>query len=270
MSDTQGVAETNDPIPPSSDSGPCGAWATVDDMPEGCPCITEGSGGDTPDEAQLDELLQQATDVMWALLAYPVFGPCERTVYPCRTGYGSAPSVENRRRSLLYGACECCGCDSVWLEGPIYDVVQVIINGDVLPRTEYELHDGFRLVRPHGSWPAGGGAVSEQKFVITYEMGTPVPPLVRDSVVELANDLWLSRCGARDGRLSRAVSSVSTQGVSMGFQRDTVAGAARDAGEQLPKVWQAVSTYNPSGVRLRPFFYSPDAPYTNRVIRTFS
>ena len=247
----------------------CGPWATIDDLPEGCPCRVMESGGETPDDDTLEELLMQATEVMWHLLAFPTFGPCERTIYPCAQSGTSRVSAVARRRSF-FDACGCgCGCDAVWLEGPVSDVIEVIVNGVVVAPAGYELHDGFALVRVNGSWPAGGGAVSEQRFQIIYEIGPPVPTLVRDAVVELANDLWLSRCGSRDGRLSRAVTSVNTPGVGMTFQRGEVAQAAKEAGTELAKVYQAMSTYNPTGVQLRTLVYSPDAPYRNRVIRVF-
>lgn len=248
----------------------CSAWATLDDLPEGCPCRSTGSGSDEPSDDVLEELLMQASEAMWVALAYPTLGPCERTVYPCLNRGTYWPSAQRRYTMLRAGACDCCGCDAVWLEGPVADVTEVIVDGDVVDPGDYELHANFKLVRVNGSWPAGGGPVSDQAFQITYEMGAPVPTLVRDAVVELTNELWLSRCGEHDGRIPNAVSSLSTPGVGMSFRRNEVAKAAREAGESLPKVYQALSTYNPTAARLRTFVWSPDAPNTNRTIRTFS
>lgn len=249
----------------------CAPYATIDDLPEGCPCRTEGSGSEDPSDEELEDLLMQASEVMWALLAYPTLGPCERTIYPCAKNGRGFPSAQARYRMLRWGACDCgCGCDAVWLEGPVADVTEVIVNGEVVPPTDYELHDDFKLVRVHGSWPAGGGPVSDQRFQITYMMGAPVPGLIRDAVVELVNELWLTICPQGDGRLARAVTTLSTPGVGMSFRRPEVEKAVKEAGDNLPKVHQALSTYNPTGVRLRTLVWSPDAPFENRTIRTFA
>lgn len=84
MSDTQGVAEISAVIPTAD--GPlltCSPWATVDDLPEGCPCLVAESGGDTPDAGTLAELIDDATDALFVLLGRPAIGVCELTIYPC-------------------------------------------------------------------------------------------------------------------------------------------------------------------------------------------
>lgn len=252
----------------------CEPYATVDDLPEGCPCRVLSSGGDEPSDEELTELLQSASEVMWSLLAQPSFGPCERTIHPCRQGAGYAPSKELRRDALLYGACSCCGCAAVWLPGPVHDVLEVVVDGVTLDPGDYELHDGFALIRPEGSWPAGGGPASEENFKIVYEVGTAVPPLVRDATIELANDMWLSRCGSTDSRFSRKIRSLTTPGVSYSFDTDRVASEAadlaRDEVDGLATVGKAIAAYNPTGAIMQTAVWSPDADYENRVIRTFS
>lgn len=252
----------------------CGPYATLDDLPEGCPCREVSSGGEDPSDDVLEDLLQQASEVIFALLAYPTFGPCERTIHPCRVNGGFSPSAQARVATLRWGACSCCGCDAVWLPGPVNDITEVLVDGAALDPSEYELHDGFALVRVAGSWPSGGGAAAEERFVVTYEMGLPVPTLVRDATVELANQMWLASCGERSAKLTSKVTSVSTQGVSMGFDRGRLTAEsrslARDEVDGLPTVGKALAAYNPTGELLRTVAWSPDMPYRNRVIRTFS
>lgn len=269
MSDTSGVAEAGYYPPETSSGGPCVAWAAVDDLPEGCPCRTEGSGGEDPSDDELEELLMQATEVIWTLLAFPYLGPCPRTIHPCRTNLGYAPSKRVREATLRWGACACCGCDAVTLAGPIADVTEVIVDGVTLASSEYELHDNMHLVRVNGTWPMGGGPASEQNFVITYLIGAPVPTLVRDAVIELANQLWLDRCGSADSRLPRAATGASSQGVSYSFSRREEVDRVKTAGSELPTVRKAVSTYNPTGASLRTLVYSPDQDFKPRTIRTF-
>lgn len=248
----------------------CGPWAELEDLPPDCPCRTEGSGGSDPSDAELEDLLMQATEVMWELLAYPALGPCERTIHPCRTNLGYAPSKRVREATLRWGECACCGCDAVVLAGPVADVVEVLVDGVALDPSGYELHDNWHLVRIGASWPMGGGPAADERFVITYMMGAPVPGLVRDAVVELANQLWLDRCGSADSRMPRSATSASSQGVSYGFSRREEADRVKDAGSALPAVHKAVSTYNPTGASLRTLVYSPDADFKPRTIRTFS
>ncbi len=247
----------------------CGPWAELEDLPEGCPCRTEGSGGEDPSDLELEELLMQSTEVMWELLAYPALGGCPRTIHPCRTNLGYAPSKAVREATLRWGTCACCGCDAVVLAGPIADITEVIVDGVVLDPSEYELHDNWHLVRVDGTWPMGGGPASEQRFVITYAIGAPVPTLVRDAVIELANQLWLDRCGSADSRLPRAATGASSQGVSYSFSRREEVDRVKTAGSELPTVRKAVSTYNPTGASLRTLVYSPDQDFKPRTIRTF-
>jgi len=247
----------------------CGPWAELEDLPEGCPCRTEGSGGEDPSDTELEELLMQSTEVMWELLAYPALGECPRTIHPCRTNLGYAPSKAVREATLRWGTCACCGCDAVVLAGPIADITEVIVDGVVLDPSEYELHDNWHLVRVDGTWPMGGGPASEQRFVITYAIGAPVPTLVRDAVIELANQLWLVRCGSADSRLPRAATGASSQGVSYSFSRREEVDRVKTAGSELPTVRKAVSTYNPTGASLRTLVYSPDQDFKPRTIRTF-
>lgn len=251
----------------------CVPYATLDDLPEGCPCRTLGSGSDEPSDERLTELLDVASEILWTAWAYPTFGPCEVTIHPCRRGPGFAPSAARRRSTLLYGGCSCCGCEAVILPGPVYDIVEVIIDGAVLAPSEYELHGGTHLVRPESTWPTGGGPASDQRFVVTYEMGVDIPVLARDATVELANYLWTARCENRDNRLSRAVTGVTTPGVSMSFSasgRREAARAVEQFANALPLCQASIATYNPTGTGIRTAVWSPDLPYENRHIRTFS
>lgn len=250
----------------------CGPYAEVDDLPDECPCRTLGSGSDEPSDERLEELLDQASEILWEALAFPTFGPCERTIHPCRRGPGWAPSAQ-RRTASLYGGCSCCGCEAVILPGPVSDITEILVDGVAVDPTSYELHEGSHLIRTDGSWPAGGGPASDERFVVTYEMGSPVPTMVRDAAIELANYLWTMRCENRSNRLSRAATSVSTPGVSMSFSqagRREAAAAVEQFAQELPLCHAAISTYNPTGMSIRPAVWSPDLPYENRTIRTFT
>lgn len=256
--------------------GPCEPWATTEDLPEGCPCVDVSTGGEVPDADTLGELLAEATDVLWGLLARPAIGICDVTIHPDATG-GVCP-YEIRRRGNLPRRGEWEAnflVDAVLLEPPVHDVVEVVIDGSVIDPAEYELHEGQWLVRASGCWPTGGGPAGEQRFVVTYQRGIAVPPTVREATVEIANWLWSQHCSNRgSARFSPAVDGVNTQGMSYRFRRGSPEAQSEvekaTAGGSLPLTALVVSQLNPTGQRLPTMVYSPDLAYKPRTIRTFA
>lgn len=266
MSDTQGVAEISAVVPTSD--GPlltCGPWATLDDLPEGCPCRTAESGGDLPDDGTLTELIDDATDALFVLLGRPAIGVCELTIYPCSNMV--MPFLGPRHPSVLgYTGMPCTDCGhefDVWLDGPVHDVLAVVIDGVTLDPSEYHLEDGTWLVRRDGTWPAGGDP-EDDLFSITFERGVPPSRLVRSSIAEIVNEMWLDECGNQGQKFSAAVKSMSTGGTQYSYE---------DVAAALPKMPQTrklVAQYKPTNEAMQPFAYSPDMGYRNRVVRTFS
>lgn len=248
--------------------GACSPYAEVTDLPEGCPCIAEGSGGDTPSEDQLSELLAAASDIVWSVLGRQDWGECEETIWPCRQTWGYSwdrhnwPSYDGiSPRSFAH----CCG-EGVLLTAPVIDVTEVVVAGDVLDPSDYVLRDGLWLERVGGGWPSGSRDDLDA-FRITYTHGHTVPVLVRDATIEVANELWLDRCGS-GSNIPNAVSSASARGTSYDYsaQRDRV----EQAGSALEALWKAKTAYNPTAQPVTPLVYSPDEPYRNHRYRTFA
>lgn len=243
----------------------CSPWATVDDLPAGCPCRTAESGGDLPDDATLEELIDDATDILFQLLGRPAIGVCELTIYPCANMV--VPFLGPRHPSVLgYSGLPCSDCGhefDVWLDGPVHDVLEVVIDGEVLDPSEYHLEDGVWLVRVGGSWPAGGDP-EDDLFSIRYERGVPPSRLVRDAIAEIVNELWLDQCGNQACKLSAAVRTMNTGGTSYSYEQ------VADALPKLQQTLKVVTLFNPTKEHMQPFAYSPDAAYRNRVVRTFT
>lgn len=253
--------------------GPCEPWATVDDLPEGCPCIEAAGSGDDgqPTPERLEELLAEATDICWALLGRQPIGLCERTIHPClridrwRQRLG-ARWVEPSR--LNYGAIGCPN-EGVRLDGPVNDVTEVLIDGVALDPSEYVLVDGIWLVRVEGSWPSGS-MTDPDAFAITYTQGVPVPPLVRDATIEIANLLWDDRCGRLTCLPSRRVSSMSVAGTSYSYpQPQSDAERVAEVATDLAITWRAIGQFNPRQQPTPSVLYDPDEPYRNSTIRQF-
>lgn len=275
MSEFEGIAEVtgggaDSDAPPL---GPCQPWADLADLPEGCPCRTLSSGDDeTPSDATLEDLLAAATDILWSMLGRPPFGVCEVTVHPEQID-GICTAIP-RNRFEGWGRTDDYIDQAVLLRAPVNDVIEVIIDGEVLSPSAYELHDGQWLIRKEGSWPLGGGAADEERFVVTYAFGVRVPYIVRAATVEIANYLWKHHCSNTGNRLSPAVNSISTQGVSTTFNRSNPASqkAVERAvgGEMLPATQLARASINPTGQPRQTEVYSPDLGYRNRTVRTFA
>lgn len=253
-------------------NGPCSSWAEIAELPEGCPCVSETSGDEgTPSEATLLELLAEATDILWAILGRPNIGICEAIIHPETRGICGYPIT--RRHGLRTTGQGYLGSAVLLDRVPVNDVLEVIIDGEVVDPTTYELHDGQWLVRDPGSWPPGGGPATDLAFRITYTYGIEVPPLVRDATIEIANYLWSRHCGNTGGNtIPEAVDSLGTQGMQYRFRRGNTenAAAVQQALPSLTAVGLARSSYNPTGQNQQTYIYSPDLAYTNRVIRSFA
>jgi hypothetical protein len=252
--------------------GPCYPYAQIEDLPDGCPCRIETSGDLEPSDEALTAVLNGATTIVWSLLGRQPIGLCEQRVFPClRENNWRWNWYQQQTYTLApWGGMPACACsgDAVLLEGPVNDIIEVVVDGEILERDEYVLVDGQWLDRVDGSWPAGGRAGDEAAFAITYLRGIPVDTLVRDATIEVANVLWMDRCGVANCLPGRAVTSMSQAGTGYSYQGDQ--DRVREAGEALGTLWRAIGVYNPGQVHTPTMVFSPDEPYRTRTIRAFS
>lgn len=252
----------------------CEPWASIDDFPDGCPCRPAGGSGDddpAPTDADLNALLADATDAMFSLLGQPKLGECTVTIHPERDGTGCWRRwTAGRGMEIGHAYQPDLVTDGVLLGFPVSDVTEVIVAGEVVDPSDYQLVDGQWLVRLSTAWPAGD-ALDDDAFAITYVEGAPVPGMVKAAVVEIANELWRDTCGHRS-KIPQSVEQMTVQSTSYRYRRrgaEETAQRVKEAGSNLGRVWFALSTYNPTGLRVPTLVHSPDA-YQNRVVRTFS
>ncbi|MCW6003864.1 Hint domain-containing protein [Micromonospora sp. CPCC 205371] len=167
---------TGDPVPASeiitvataaaegSPLGVCEPWPVI-----WCPNLPTGS------EAVTGAALQAATEALWAATAQR-FGLCTETIRPCRRSCGAFwPFADSWwewtggmwPRPLLYdgawynitcgscaGGCQCGMLEEALLPGPVYDILEVKVDGTPLPMSAYRLDMGRLLVRTDGGrWP---------------------------------------------------------------------------------------------------------------------
>lgn len=242
----------------------------------------------TADVALVQQQLQVATEVVWALSGRR-FGICPLEVRPCRRrclsaipdgyslwgGYFGEWSWPVAQR-LIWESCACptddCGCgatERIRLRGPVYAIDEVWVDGAQLPVTGAYRVDEFRdLVRlDGGKWPDCGDLLANEdepgSFVLKYRYGTPPPTTGVIAVQEMGCELLKAYLG-QECRLPRRVTSISRQGVSFAMldPMDFL-----DHGRTgLYNVDLFLSAYNPAGLQSRGKVFRADArPRSRRV-----
>lgn len=208
--------------------GPCD-WTIPDPL-----CCAE-------EWALLDPLVQAAAKdyaatILWAATGRQ-FGLCEVTVRPCgmkrcASGMGEfwgydwsggtwVPYIFNGQ----WFNCGCgpgCCCEprcQVRLMGPVESVTEVLIGGIVVDPATYRVDDNHWLVRTAGEcWPQCADLDTDDGdnvFEVTYERGTPVPPVLLTAGATYACE-WGKACTGSDTcRLSNRVTSIVRQGITI-------------------------------------------------------
>jgi hypothetical protein len=190
----------------------CAPWATDADLCSPCDLYEL-------DAVDIDDALQMATDVLFNFTGRRWPGVCEETVRPCRTE--------------RCGCQETCGCgwlSEVHLPGyPVVEVTEVLVDGDVVPESEYRVDDARYLVgltKADGTlrrWPSCQRlerADSEDRtFSVTYSWGLDPPVGGIRSAASLACQLLMA-CqpeAIKDGRcrLPKRVTTITRQGITL-------------------------------------------------------
>jgi hypothetical protein len=132
--------------------------------------------------------------------------------------------------NMICGECGTsrCACDeisTIVLPGPVYDVVEVMIDGVVLtPGVDYRL-DNLGLARRGGlSWPKCQNMDHDpteslgdptDTFLVTYRVGEPVPAGGQLAAGTLACELAKQACGDSTCRLPKRAVTVAREGVTI-------------------------------------------------------
>ncbi len=224
------------PIQPEA-GGPC-AWPVDVTC---APAFPPHHADWTPQHVMAVEI---ATDMLWRRTAGR-YGLCTELIRPCRRActpdqHGTLPLFDPRASSAgsayVYGrwvdtgcACptEACGCAplaQIRLPGPVNNVVEVRIDGAVLPATQYTLRrrTGYAdLVRIGGlegpSWPTCQNLELPHTlpgtFSVLYLRGTPVPVAGIRALGSLASEIY-KQCVGAPCRLPDRVKTVTREGVT--------------------------------------------------------
>ena len=133
------------------------------------------------------ELIEAASDLLYARTCYIYPGLCTRTVWPClECGCG----------------CHPCGCGTYYVihltsDYPIQSVDEVRIDGVVMNPADYRLEEGARLVKTDGDrWPpcnnlglTAGPTVQGAEVEVDYTFGRTPPQALKMAAAELVCEL---------------------------------------------------------------------------------
>ena len=227
------------------------------------------------DKSRVEEM---ATEFLWNVTGRR-FGLCDVSVRPCREECGGdLPSVTNGvlRPALIGGewynlSCGSCGpakgcscrrgMESVALPGPIHSIIEVVVDGVLVPETAYRVEDKRILVRTDGKvWPncqnLAVPADQPDTWEVRYRRGTAVPTGGMMAAGVLAAEMAKALCNDSGCQLPQRVQSITRQGVTVAVL-DTFEGLSDGkTGLWIVDSWvtSVTTTYSPSGV------YSPDIP----------
>lgn len=228
--------------------------------------------------------VQAASEILYYASAQQ-FDTCQVTIRPCRKscfgdvwprllagwweyGGGPVPALIN---GLWYNiACGTCGTDcsctivsETLLPGPVREIAQVTLDGEVLVNgTDYRLDDYRKLVRLGGNqWPLCNdltkGITESGTWSVTAIYGLPLPTLGKFAMGQLLCQIIADVLGD-DCALPDNVTNVTRQGLS--FTIDDVATLVQNGFTGLKYVDQFIQRYNPNKLPARPRLYDVDGP----------
>jgi hypothetical protein len=231
----------------------CEAFSTVEEVLDAaCACdLNEGDHGDL-----IEEYIDDAADILYVLSGGRVFGRCTRTVRPFRDVMFCGPRPI---WGYSYGYAETWvdwdGVDSIPLQGPETEIVEIVIDGAVIDPADYGLLNGNKLFRRSDNWPNTNDVTladtEEGTWSIEYRFGSaPTATTKRAS-----NELICQMVKGDRQTLSRlrGIVSANVQGVSVTMDDNEVDSLG------LPEVSRFMNVYGNNG--LGPF--GVWAPETN-------
>jgi hypothetical protein len=233
-----------------------------------------------------------ATEVLYALTGRQ-FGLCTKVIRPCRAScFGNVwPSADwwdinsgmaypqplligGQWFNLTCGSCTSgCSCSTVSeaiLPGPVYDILEVKVDGVVLtPIIDYRLDDWRLLVRLNGeSWPLCNNLNLADTEVgtwsVTLRAGVEVPELGQLAVGELATDIVKFLVCDDTCTLPKPIQSITRQGLNISFLDPNEVFADGKLGMYFCDLF--IQTYNPNKLKQRSRVYNIDDLASRRHI----
>lgn len=236
-----------------------------------------------PDLVQ--ECVNAAAEILFALSGRQ-FGLCETTVRPCRTdecspcgdsgqfGFRWTPVLEGGLwTNVACGKCKNdCSCKEVcelYLPGPINSVLEVKMDGAVVPLTGLRVDNRSSVVgMPNGvCWPLCQDMNLFDTEVGTYSVkylrGVPLPVSGKLALAEFVVELCKACIGDATCCLPKRVTNVTRQGISMTLLDPMSFLENGKTGLYLVDAW--LQSVNPKQRVRSAAVFSPDLPVTRRT-----
>lgn len=228
-------------------------WAPSTDLATCSPGSTTG---------ERESAIADASATLWALSGRR-FGVCTQVLAAnvCHVECACIPRTGGAAWGWpqVRGGCA-CGEPAITLPAPVEAVLQVSVDGTILPRSGWQLYDGRQLLRCDGDWPCCDELGCCGGVEVTAMLGSPVPGLGRRAAVELACELLAA--GTPACRLPARVTTVVRQGITT-----TIADPQDFFGHGLTGLYLVdlfLTTYNPGARRSVVRIGSVDAGTTRR------
>jgi hypothetical protein len=231
---------------------------------------------------EYENLRLPAAEVLWKLSGRQ-YGCCVMTIRPCRDDCGdiclpSAGAWDSATQWLpvlsggqwyniacrrCRGRCSCPAVPEIRIPGPVCEVMEVVIGGDVVPTGSYRVDDLEWLVRTDGgTWPtcqAMAPALTEPNTFGVKEMrGEPLPPGGQRALGELMSELYKACKNDKTCCLPRGVQTIAKQGLSLNVLQPLEFLDKGKTGLYWTDLW--LSAVNPLARREGARVTSPDWP----------
>jgi hypothetical protein len=240
--------------------------------PAGCPWPISVQPCDNDEWETFDNVTQEyalalASATLYRLCAYRV-GGCPKTLRPCQNGscgpvaatsFGHFDAFtpvnwngtwSNRAVCACSGPCRHDPEHSVQLPGPVWGIVEVKVDGVVVPDTEYWLTDGFLIGLGSRTWPTTQNLDLPDSEVgtwsITYNDTAPVDLMGARACGRLAIEYGRAACGGAC-IIPESVTSLVRQGVTY----DIPAGSFPNGETGMREVDAFIALWNPSHRKTR-------------------
>lgn len=248
---------------------------------------------DDVDPAVVERWQWFASRILWALSGRRIGPGCPITIRPCgkscvdsygpswrpSPGWAGWPSSGGRFpyldggvwRNAVCGCASSCSCTELCelrLEGPVHDIVEVVVDGVVLPPEAYRVDAPNMLVRLDGDcWDAcqdlNAPTTKPGTSAVTYRIGLPLDDAAIAAVSALTCH-FVKSCTASCGcKVNKNVTRVERQGIEIETD-PTLLYSDGLTGIQEVDLW--IMAVNPRRLPAPARVYSPDFP-RNRTMQ---
>lgn len=229
-----------------------------------------------------------ATEVLWAMTGMR-FGLCNVTLRPCRRDCYSGRMYDDfgpSWQSSYYpqpaligglwfnlvcescpGTCSCTQVSEFVLPAPVYEIIEIKIDGTPMVTGSYRLDNNRLVVRTDGGvWPRCNDLNKDDTeadtWSVTAAYGEALPAGAELAVGALACEIIRAAQGG-DCKLPTGLQQLVRQGVTISYP--DVGALFREGRTGLYLVDIFLSTWNPYGLRQRSRVYNVDRPTVRRA-----